>query len=309
MAIDINFSGEAKNLDCAFWIGKGKRYPKNPPPDLIAYCDSLYEISDTWMKKLLPQKDMPINTYISWKLSTSRSTLIDISAHSCFLPEIPSENPESLLARSIPSKQFIRDAKLAFNQRILDGCRSLRDPNYKGKPLPLWSIDMWDKMHEAADAQEIWKGVDTWLRSHTDNSARRAAIEECQGYLKILGWNSRLDIPAGRVDVSNLAPMLADVMIAGDIMDLMTESLSLKVKENKESREYEVVALRFMDEVGKLWKDRNKAPIRSKILMELESGLKTSKRKNLLFPVHLPNEKHYVGFKINFVEKAISYGE
>ena len=43
--------------------------------------------------------------------------------------------------------------------------------------------------------------------------------------------------------------------------------------------------------------------------MKLENGLKNSKRQNLLFPVYLPNEKHYVGFKIDFVEKAISYGE
>ena len=73
--------------------------------------------------------------------------------------------------------------------------------------------------------------------------------------MKSVGWNSQLIILAGREDVSNLAPMLADVMIGGNILDLMTESLSLKVKANKELREYEVVALKFMDEVGKLWKD------------------------------------------------------
>jgi len=83
----IDISGEAKNLDCAFWIGKGKKYPTNPPPDLTAYCDSLYEVSDTWMKKLLPENDMPIDTFFAWKLPSSKSTLIDISAHSCFLPE------------------------------------------------------------------------------------------------------------------------------------------------------------------------------------------------------------------------------
>ena len=62
MANIIDISGEAKNLDCAFWIGRGKNYLKNSPPNLTAYCDSLYEIPDSWMKKLLPNKDMPINT-------------------------------------------------------------------------------------------------------------------------------------------------------------------------------------------------------------------------------------------------------
>ena len=62
MANIIDISGEAKNLDCAFWIGRGKNYPKNSPPNLTAYFDSLYEIPDSWMKKLLPNKDMPINT-------------------------------------------------------------------------------------------------------------------------------------------------------------------------------------------------------------------------------------------------------
>ena len=61
MANIIDISGEAKNLDCAFWIGRGKNYPKNPPPNLTAYRDSLYEIPDSWMKKLLPDRDMPID--------------------------------------------------------------------------------------------------------------------------------------------------------------------------------------------------------------------------------------------------------
>ena len=119
-----------------------KYYPNQKMANIIEYCDSLYEIPDSWMKKLLPNKDMPIDTFISCKLPSSKSTLIDISAHSCFLPKIPSENPESLLARSIPSKQFILDAKLTFNQCILDGCCSVCDSNYKGKPLPLWSIEI-----------------------------------------------------------------------------------------------------------------------------------------------------------------------
>ena len=69
MANIIDISGEAKNLDCAFWIGRAKNYAtgKNPPPNLIVYCESLYEIPDSgsWMKKLLPNKDMPIETFIS----------------------------------------------------------------------------------------------------------------------------------------------------------------------------------------------------------------------------------------------------
>ena len=60
----IDISGEAKNLTCAFWIGRGKNYPKNSPLNLTAYCDSLYEIPDSWMKKLLPNKDMPIHTLL-----------------------------------------------------------------------------------------------------------------------------------------------------------------------------------------------------------------------------------------------------
>ena len=66
-----------KNLDCAFWKKKKIPFKSSTKSDCILRLIILYEISDsdTWMKKLLPQKDMPIDTYISWNLSTSRSTL------------------------------------------------------------------------------------------------------------------------------------------------------------------------------------------------------------------------------------------
>jgi hypothetical protein len=103
--------------------------------------------------------------------------------------------------------------------------------------------------------------------------------------------------------------MLADVMINGEIVDLMTETLSQKIEADRATKEYKVIALKFMDELKKAWKERKKTPANmGKILTELASCLKVSKLRNLLFPVHLQKEKHYVGFKIDFREKEISYG-
>ena len=42
-----------------------KYYPNQKMANIIEYCDSLYEIPDSWMKKLLPNKVMPIDTFIS----------------------------------------------------------------------------------------------------------------------------------------------------------------------------------------------------------------------------------------------------
>lgn len=40
----IDLSGNARNLDVAKWIRTGQIYPENPPAELHAYMDALYEI-------------------------------------------------------------------------------------------------------------------------------------------------------------------------------------------------------------------------------------------------------------------------
>ncbi|KAF8150851.1 hypothetical protein B0H34DRAFT_824718 [Crassisporium funariophilum] len=166
-------------------------------------------------------------------------------------------------------------------------------------------------MTKVHNEQATWKKVDLWLDKHTDNSAQRGGIEECRSHLKTIGWHSTLDTAAGKVKVLTLAPMLADSMISGMVLDLMIASLSLKLESNKTScQDHYLVPLIFMDMLTKAWKDRNTSlSCQNKVLSNIESQIKISRRRSLLFPAHLKNKQHFIGFKIDFVVKKISYGD
>jgi hypothetical protein len=308
MQNSLDLDGEAKNLNQAYWIGNSKVYPKYPPADLAAYCESLHEIPEYWITELLIKKEVPVMTFIMTKLPSRRSALLAVETRNCFRSELPSENPGCLLLRNIPSQHFLQDAKLNFNQRILDGARSFQDPDYKGGPLPLWTINFWTQMNGILDAQKMWQTADKWLMNHTDNSARRTVIDKCRQYLANIGWNTRL----GRTRLTDLAPILGDTMTTGAVVDLLVESLSLEISQNNTATEFGIVGLTFMDMVAKGWKTRGKdleLVLNRGILMMVEDWIKTGKRRILLFPVHLQAEQHYVGFKIDFRKREISYGK
>lgn len=97
-----------------------------------------------------------------------------------------------MIARDIPGQAFIRDVKAIFNQRIIDGARSFHDPHYKGRPLPLWTINFWERTNAILDAQEKWQAANRWLVDHIDNSARKTVIEKCRQNLSGVGWNIQI---------------------------------------------------------------------------------------------------------------------
>jgi hypothetical protein len=109
---------------------------------------------------------------------------------------------------------------------------------------------------------------------------------------------------------ASLAPLLADKMLVGDLVDMMVEHLALRLKGDSEALEtYEFVTLSHMDLVKLQWEGRNQknSAKPSSSLTHLEARMRKSPR-TLLFPLHLLEGKHYTGFAINFKEEFICYG-
>ena len=99
-------------------------------------------------------------------------------------------------------------------------------------------------------------------------------------------------------------------MLTGDLVDMMVEHLALRLRGDCAASEiYEVKTLSHMDRIKSQWESRNlKQGVKlSLALTRLEANMKKSP-KTLLFPVHLPDGKHYNGFAINFKKEFICYG-
>ena len=310
MANFINLAGEARDFELAKWISTGQTYPKNPPEAMRAYYDTIHDIPSKYQNRLIPNNAMTVLDFIKLELPKTTSAILTYSAKTWFSKESPTEDMQCLISRNLPSKSFVDNAKAISGQAMLDGARSIEDPQYKGGRLPLWTISFWARMHAVCKEQEIWKQSGKWLAANMDNSARMTVINECWMVLEDLPWNEPLKIPGGGGATASLASLLADKMLTGDLVDMMVEHLALRLRSDRAASEiYEIETLGLMDRIKSQWEGRNlKQAIKpSPNLTRLETRMKMTP-KTLLFPVHLPDGKHYVGMAINFKEGYICYG-
>ena len=309
MANFINLAGEARDFEQAKWISTGQIYPTNPPEAMRAFYDTIYDIPCGCQNRLILDNAMSVLDFIELELPKTPSAILTYSAKTWFSKENPTEDIRCLVSRNLPSKTFVNDAKAVSGQAMLDGAMSIEDPHYKGGRLPLWMISFWARMHVICEEQEIWKQSEKWLAANMDNSAKTNMINECQMVLGSLPWNEPLKIPGGGGATASLAGLLADKMLTGDVVDMMVEHLALRLRSDHAASEtYVIETLSLMDRIKSQWEGRNKQGVKpSLILARLEAKMKKSP-KTLLFPVHLPEGKHYVGLAINFKEEFICYG-
>jgi hypothetical protein len=303
----IDLSGDARNFDKPKWIKQNREYPANPPAELRAYRDSLYEIPQKY--RLIPEPSLNIIEFTELKLPGTTSTLIEYAANNSFSENEPTEDIGCLANRNLPSRIFVNNVKSAFGQAILDGAKSIDDPHYKGGFLPLWTVAYWDTAHEIVEDQKIWQQVLQWLKQRDDNSTRRRFFSECWTLLTILEWNTKIRLPGGAGPVSNFAQLLGDKMVTGNIVDMMIEHLANRIREDEDdSKTYRVMTLRFQDHINKAWDARKSEGYKPpNFLREIIAEMKNSPRI-WLFPVHM-KLKHYLGFAIDFKKHIIYHGK
>lgn len=140
---------------------------------------------------------------------------------------------------------FIHQAKKHFGQAILVGANSIRDPDFKGQPLPLWSLDFWEKAHHIIDLQNAWRKAQKWLEKCL---SKGIDVTESQAYLTVMNWNSIVYVLGERITLSALTSIISDSMICGSVLNAMCKiTASLKDTSNT----YEIVTLEFFDMVLK----------------------------------------------------------
>ena len=80
-------SADARDFIKAEWIKQNRKYPVNPPGELLAYVDTLYEIPQQYRLLLIPDLALNIIQFTELKLPETTSTLIEYAAKNCFLEQ------------------------------------------------------------------------------------------------------------------------------------------------------------------------------------------------------------------------------
>ena len=79
-------AGDARDFDKVKWIKRNCKYPADPPAELRAYQDALYEIPQEYQHQLMPEPTFRVNViqFTELQLPGTTSTLIEYAAKNCF---------------------------------------------------------------------------------------------------------------------------------------------------------------------------------------------------------------------------------
>ena len=86
-----------------------------------------------------------------------------IKAEISFRKEAPNVGTNALSTWELPPLPWINGLKDHFKQAVLDGKKSIVDPQYPGSQVPLWWLGFWTELHNIHKIQQDWKKAIEWV--------------------------------------------------------------------------------------------------------------------------------------------------
>ena len=309
--IEVNDEPPSFNED--EWIGKGRQYPKEDAPlPLKYYIDGLLTIPDTEKDKYTPNQNLSIADFIKMKLPKISHNLPMIKAEISFHREAPNIGTHQLVTRELPPLPWINGLKDHFKQAVLDGKKSIVNPQYPGSLVPLWWLGAWRELHDIHKIQHDWKKAVEWVGRTSAGLEQEAYLrKQAQVILSNLRWNKHTDIPgADGVSTStfSFAQYLSDSKMMGvDHINMMFAHLSELAERDPTIDNYVVIEkLRFMKGVEKAVDAKEKE---ERWLTRLEDKVRDGDVKAVVLPAFMQNHKHWITIRIDFEEEEISHGK
>lgn len=120
------------------------------PTSVIIASSKVAEIPQNVTSTQLPMANLSVIDFLSYELPRVSSELISSKIDVWFNrepPNISMDLDNTLIRRSIPSHDFLKQLEVAFGQAWFDGAKSVVDQQFNGKDrLPLWIISNWKEV-------------------------------------------------------------------------------------------------------------------------------------------------------------------
>jgi hypothetical protein len=312
----IELNEEPPSFKKEEWIGTGRQYPKaeHAPLALRYYIDGLLTMPDTVKDNYIPSSNLTIEDFVKKKLPKISYNLLMIKAEISFRTEAPNVGTNALSTREIPALPWIKGLMDHFKQAVLDGKKSILDPQYPGSQVPLWWLGFWTELQNIHKIQQDWKKAIEWVDERTGGLEQEAHLRKrAKVILSNLRWNEHTDIPgADGVSTStfSFASYLSDSKMMGtDHINMMFAHLSELAERDPVTDDYVVIEqLRFMKGVEKAACAKEKDGKSERWLARLEDKIKNRDVKAVVLPAYMPDQKHWVTIRIDFEGEEISYG-
>jgi hypothetical protein len=297
------------------WIGRSRKYPKgdHAPLALKYYIDGLLVIPDMVKDKHIPSSNLSVEDFIKKKLPQISYNLPIAKAELSFRKETPNVHIDALSTRKIPPLAWLNKLKDSFGQAVLDGKKSIVDPQYPGSQVPLWWIGFWTELYNVHKIQQDWKRAMDWVEERTSGALEQEVClqKQAKAIFSKLRWNEHTDIPgADGVSTStfSFAQYLSDNKMMGtDHINMMFAHLSELAEKDPATDSYVVIEqLRFTKAVEKVAWNSGKS---ERWLVRLEDKIKSGDVKAAVLPAYMQDQKHWITIRIDFENEEISYGK
>ena len=180
------------------WIENGKIFSLSQTPLHVLQEKQNQLIIPEAHLSHFPAVDLPITKFIELHLPAQSMEIITTAAKIWFSKDMPRTDVKCLLARPIPSKDFLAALDKIFGQAWLNGSKSIIDWRYNNGQdrLPLWAPTFWKRLGRVTEKQVTWKRSTRWL--HTEEVKIKGQdtilkeIRLAQQELSVLGWDVKI---------------------------------------------------------------------------------------------------------------------
>ncbi|KAJ8700697.1 hypothetical protein PTI98_003700 [Pleurotus ostreatus] len=263
---------------------------------------------------LLPSSAMSIQQLIAQSLPPRRNALNTIKPEAWYSKDMPSQDLQMLLTRSLPSKTTLQQIERKYGKTWMNGMNSLIDPRYDdGRDrFPLYALTLWKQLGRVVDQQESWQKALVWLEAEERSADPLvgAMITSAIGRLDELGWDVPLQYLRGSASTSLLSALFSNEWLSSDHMDMAAEELSLRIVDDGQAHlKIRVAPVAFANSLADAARYKQAYSKRqTPLLCRYEREVTAKELERLYFPIHVHGNHWIAGF-IDFSSKTFGYGD
>jgi hypothetical protein len=212
------------------WIGRGRKWPKDPPSELLAARDRVLAIPANALR-LTPDTQLSVQELLALKLPLQPGNLVMTKATESFSTLAPNEDVNLVLVRrAIPPTAWIRALEKCVSQAWLDGNQSIIDSRVKSSRLPLWLPKYWRTLVLVHEKVEGWKAAYYWLTRFAQEAEEVVEADQARELLACIRWTAEVHTPDGKASIDVLSKLLSDQWYSDVTVDMLFKILADRVR-------------------------------------------------------------------------------
>jgi len=256
--------------------------------------------------ELIPSPTITVASLLERDLPTllNRRTTGLRPAESCVTDVNARWTTGELLGSVIPSRTWLSDLEITLRKRGAAEAQatSIQHPRITNLYLPLWAVNFWISLADAAGQRAKWARAQQWLSERPN----RGQMREAKGLMQRIPWGMTVWALTGASSASYvgiLTKFLSTKWLRERQLDTLMSYLNIRAGEDGVgcwiADVYLSLRLKIVDR-AKMGDDSDLNGYRDKIAASL--------CKHLLLPANL-NNNHWIAFSVDLERNEFRYGE